>query len=53
MNSTFTLLLVIMLFVVYTTIGGAIALWWLIKHVVESLLRISKYIFDKLLPGWL
>ena len=53
MNSTFTLLLVMMLFAVYTTIGGAIALYWAVKLIIELIMRISKSVTDKLLPGWL
>lgn len=53
MGSTFTLALVMMMFIVYTVVGGVFALVWAVRSVLSLVLQIGRYITDKLLPGWL
>lgn len=53
MGSTFTLMLVMMMFIVYTVVGGMFALVWAVRSVLSLVLQAGRYITDKLLPGWL
>ena len=53
MGSTFTLMLVMMMFVVYTVVGGIFALVWAVKSVACLIMQIGKQVTNKLLPGWL
>lgn len=53
MDSTFTLMLVMMMFIVYTVVGGVFALVWAVRSVTCLILQTGRYITDKLLPGWL
>lgn len=53
MGSTFTLVLVMMMFIVYTVVGGVFALAWAIRSTLSLILQTGRYITNKLLPGWL
>ena len=53
MGSTFTLMLVMMMFIVYTVVGGVFALVWAVRSLLGFILQTGRYITDKLLPGWL
>ena len=53
MGSTFTLMLVMMMFIVYTVVGGVFALVWAVRSALSLVLQTGRYITDKLLPGWL
>lgn len=53
MGSTFTLILVMMMFVVYTVVGGIFALVWAVRSVTCLIVQIGKQVTNKLLPGWL
>ena len=53
MGSTFTLMLVMMMFIVYTVVGGVFALVWAVRSVLSLIPQTGRYITDKLLPGWL
>ena len=53
MGSTFTLMLVMMMFIVYTVVGGVFALVWAVRSLLGLFLQAGRYITDKLLPGWL
>lgn len=53
MDSTFALMLVMIMFVVYTVVGGIFALVWAVRSLLGLILQTGRYITDKLLPGWL
>lgn len=53
MGSTLTLMLVMMMFVVYTVVGGIFALVWAVQSVTCLIMQIGKQVTNKLLPGWL
>ena len=53
MGSTFTLALVMMMFIVYTVVGGVFALVWAVRSVICLIMQIGKQVTNKLLPGWL
>nr|DAD86739.1 MAG TPA: Cytochrome oxidase maturation protein cbb3-type [Myoviridae sp. ct3wi9] len=53
MGSTFTLLLVMLMFVVYTVVGGIFALVWAVRSTTCLIMQIGKQVTNKLLPGWL
>lgn len=53
MGSTFTLMLVMMMFIVYTVVGGVFALVWAARSVACLIMQIGKQVTNKLLPGWL
>lgn len=53
MGNTFTLMLVMMMFVVYTVVGGIFALVWAVRSVTCLIMRIGRQVTNKLLPGWL
>lgn len=53
MGNTFTLMLVMMMFVVYTVVGGIFALVWAVRSVTCLIMQIGKQVTNKLLPGWL
>ena len=53
MGSTFTLALVMMMFVIYTVVGGIFALVWAVRSVTCLIMQIGKQVTNKLLPGWL
>lgn len=53
MDSTFTLMLVMMMFVVYTVVGGIFALVWAVKSVACLIMQVGRQVTNKLLPGWL
>lgn len=53
MGSTFTLMLVMMMFVVYTVVGGIFALVWAVKSVACLIMQVGRQVTNKLLPGWL
>ena len=53
MSSLFTLTIVMLLFVIYTIVGGIFALYWAVKLIAELIVQMGKSVTDKLLPGWL
>lgn len=53
MGSTLTLMLVMLMFVVYTVVGGIFALVWAVRSVTCLIVQIGKQVTNKLLPGWL
>lgn len=53
MGSTFTLMLVMMMFVVYTVVGGVFALVWAVRSVACLIVQVGRQVTNKLLPGWL
>lgn len=53
MGNTFTLALVMMMFIIYTVVGGMFALVWAVRSVLSLIHQTGRYITDKLLPGWL
>ena len=53
MGSTFTLALVMMMFIVYTVVGGVFALVWAVRSATCLIMQIGKQVTNKLLPGWL
>nr|DAY34185.1 MAG TPA: hypothetical protein [Caudoviricetes sp.] len=53
MGSTFTLMLVMMMFVVYTVVGGVFALVWAVRSVACLIMQVGRQVTNKLLPGWL
>lgn len=53
MGNTFTLALVMMMFIVYTVVGGVFALVWAVRSLLGPILQTGRYITNKLLPGWL
>lgn len=53
MGNTFTLALVMMMFIVYTVVGGIFALVWAVRSVACLIMQIGKQVTNKLLPGWL
>lgn len=53
MGNTFTLALVMMMFIVYTVVGGVFALVWAVRSVTCLIMQIGKQVTNKLLPGWL
>lgn len=53
MGNTFTLALVMMMFIVYTVVGGVFALVWAVRSLLGLILQTGRYITNKLLPGWL
>ena len=53
MGSTLTLILVMMMFVVYTVVGGIFALVWAVRSITCLIVQIGKQVTNKLLPGWL
>lgn len=53
MGSTFTLMLVMMMFVVYTVVGGIFALVWAVRSVTCLTMQVGRQVTNKLLPGWL
>lgn len=53
MGSTLALMLVMMMFVVYTVVGGIFALVWAVRSVTCLIVQIGKQVTNKLLPGWL
>ena len=53
MGSTFTLMLVMMMFVVYTVVGGIFALVWAVRSVACLIMQIGKQVTNKILQGWL
>lgn len=53
MGNTLTLMLVMMMFVVYTVVGGIFALVWAVRSVTCLIMQIGKQVTNKLLPGWL
>ena len=53
MGSTFTLALVMMMFIVYTVVGGVFALVWAVRSVTCLIMQVGKQVTNKLLPGWL
>ena len=53
MGSTFTLMLVMVMFVVYTVVGGIFALVWAVRSVACLIMQVGRQVTNKLLPGWL
>lgn len=53
MGSTFTLMLVMMMFVAYTVVGGIFALVWAVRSVTCLIMQVGRQVTNKLLPGWL
>lgn len=53
MGSIFTLMLVMMMFVVYTVVGGVFALVWAVRSVACLIMQVGRQVTNKLLPGWL
>lgn len=53
MGNTFTLALVMLMFIIYTVVGGIFALVWAVRSILSLILQTGRYITDKLLPGWL
>lgn len=53
MGSTLTLMLVMMMFVVYTVVGGVFALVWAVRSVACLIMQVGRQVTNKLLPGWL
>lgn len=53
MGSTFTLMLVMVMFVVYTVVGGIFALVWAVRSITCLIVQIGKQVTNKLIPGWL
>lgn len=53
MGSTFTLMLVMIMFIVYTTVGGVFALVWAVRSVACLIMQVGRQVTNKLLPGWL
>lgn len=53
MGSTFTLALVMMMFIVYTVVGGIFALVWAVRSVTCLIMQVGRQVTNKLLPGWL
>lgn len=53
MGSTLTLMLVMIMFIVYTVVGGIFALVWVVRSVTCLIMQIGKQVTNKLLPGWL
>lgn len=53
MGNTFTLMLVMMMFIVYTTVGGVFALVWAVRSVACLIMQVGRQVTNKLLPGWL
>lgn len=53
MGSAFTLMLVMMMFVVYTVVGGIFALVWAVRSVTCLIMHVGRQVTNKLLPGWL
>lgn len=53
MGNTFTLALVMMMFIVYTVVGGVFALVWAVRLLLGLILQTGRHITNKLLPGWL
>lgn len=53
MGNTFTLALVMMMFIIYTVVGGMFALVWAVRSILSLIFQTGRYITDKLLPGWL
>lgn len=53
MGSAFTLMLVMMMFVVYTVVGGIFALVWVVRSVTCLIMQVGRQVTNKLLPGWL
>lgn len=53
MGSAFTLMLVMMMFVVYTVVGGIFALVWAVRSVACLIMQVGRQVTNKLLPGWL
>jgi len=53
MGSTFTLALVMMMFIVYTVVGGVFALVWAVRSVACLIMQVGRQVTNKLLPGWL
>ena len=53
MGSTFTLMLVMMMFVVYTVVGGVFALVWAVRSIACLIMQVGRQVTNKLLPGWL
>lgn len=53
MGSTFTLMLVMIMFIVYTTVGGIFALVWAVRLVACLIMQVGRQVTNKLLPGWL
>lgn len=53
MGSTFTLMLVMMMFVVYTVVGGIFALVWAVRSITCLIMQVGRQVTNKLLPGWL
>jgi len=53
MGNTFTLALVMMMFVVYTVVGGVFALVWAVRSVACLIMQVGRQVTNKLLPGWL
>jgi len=53
MDSAFTLMLVMMMFVVYTVVGGVFALVWAVRSVACLIMQVGRQVTNKLLPGWL
>ena len=53
MGNTFTLMLVMMMFVVYTVVGGIFALVWAVRSVTCLIMQVGRQVTNKLLPGWL
>lgn len=53
MGSTFTLMLVMMMFIVYTVVGGVFALVWAVRSVACLIMQVGRQVTNKLLPGWL
>lgn len=53
MGNTFTLMLVMIMFVVYTVVGGVFALVWAVRSVACLIMQVGRQVTNKLLPGWL
>ena len=53
MGNTFTLALVMLMFIIYTVVGGMFALVWVVRSILSLIFQTGRYITDKLLPGWL
>lgn len=53
MGNTFTLMLVMLMFVVYTVVGGIFALVWAVRSVACLIMQVGRQVTNKLLPGWL
>lgn len=53
MGNTFTLALVMMMFIVYTVVGGIFALVWAVRSVACLIMQVGRQVTNKLLPGWL